>query len=188
MAHPVVNRLRGRGTPREDILDRLHRTNPSYRVNWVPEGEIHQDHTGEKYQRPGLWRIYEYKPDPLRRSAALARLQRFERWPEEKRAKNRGLIWDIEDSVDGLHMVAEFTNEQFGTDKMFEILQEGERELMAFKEDVAKAQAQQAENEILAEMNDNAEYAELVRETAKDFYNRVKGNAVVGWTPSKETV
>jgi hypothetical protein len=47
-----------------------------------------------------------------------------------------------------------------------------------------KAQDQAAEDAAIEEMEQNPEYAEFVGEVAKDFYNRVKGNAVVGYRPS----
>jgi hypothetical protein len=182
--HKAIGRLHGRAEPRQDILDRLYDLNRDYVVGWIPPGAPQKDHKGRDYQRPAMWRIYERRPNVLKQSAGMARLQRFERWPDEKKAANPGIVYQSEEDMDGLHIVAEFSEDYFGTDRMFQDLIQGELELRAFQEDLRKAQGQAAEDAAIEEMEQNSEYAEFVGEVAKDFYNRVKGNAVVGYSPS----
>lgn len=177
MAHNAIARLRGRAEPREEILNRLLDINPNFRVGWIPEGrEI------DGVQRPALWRIYEFTDHPMRRSAGHARFVRYERMSPAKQAENPGLVYQAEEALDGLNLVMDCLEEEFGTDAMFQALQQAERDLAPLRGEVKKAQDTQADDEIVEEMDANPEYSELVREHAKEFYNRVKGNAVVGVT------
>lgn len=177
--HKAIARLRGRAEPRQDILDRILEINPTYRVSWLPEGVHQKDHQGKDYFRPAMWRIYELNENPIRRAAGFARLQRFEKWEKAKQAENIGLVYDAQDWMDGLHLVAEYSEQFFGNEQMFDDLKRYELELAPFRGDVKKAQDDDANRDALDEVDVNPEFAEMVRETAKDWYNLVKGNASV---------
>lgn len=179
--HRAIARLRGRAEPREDILNRILEINPSFRVGWIPPG-IPIEKDGETYQRPAIWRIYEFRPNELRQAAAHASYRRFLGWLPEKQAQNPGLVFDLEDRVDCLHLVAEFSEDYFGQDRMFEDLKQTERDLAPYRDDMRLAQQQDAQREVEEEMDVNPEFSDYVREIAKDFYNLVKGNSSVAMT------
>jgi hypothetical protein len=189
VAHTAIARLRGRAEPREDILDRLLQINPKFRVSWLPPGAPQIDHEGQEYARPAMWRVYEVNENPMRRAAGYARRQRFDRWGEskegqERQAKNMGILYDAEDWMDGLHLIGEFSEEFFGTERMFESLKQGEIEIAPFRDSVKEAQDNDSDTDALDEMDANPEFTDLVRETAKEWYNRVKGNPSVAVTTS----
>lgn len=184
MPHKAIARLRGRGEPRAEILDRILAINPGFRVSWLPEGVPQKDHLGKDYQRPAMWRVYEVNEHPIRRAAGFARLQRFEKWEQEKQKENIGLVYDAQDWMDGLHLVAEYSEQFFGTEKMFDDLKRFEAELAPFRGDVKQAQDADGDRDAEDEVDANPAFSEMVRETAKEWYNRVKGNPSVAVTTS----
>lgn len=182
MPHKALGRLRGRGEPRHDILDRILDVNRNYRVSWLPAGLPQTDHTGKGYQRPAMWRVHEHREQPIRQAAGKARVQRFYGMEQVKQDEHIGLLWDAEDWMDGLHLVAEYSESFFGTERMFDDLKRFEKELAESREAVLKAQDDDADRQAEEEFDVNPAYAELVRENAKEWYNRIKGNTSVAVT------
>lgn len=178
--HPAIGRLRGQNAPRQDILDRLLRVNPMYRVSWSPP-------SGD---RPGLWEIHEFRENRLRRDAGYNRLQRWQRrWdnalPEERKHINLGIPRQCEDMMDGFHFVHACEHEEFGTDHMFHELGEGEHNLRVLKQQLDLAILKQERGEIEEEFEEDPAFAQYRRDLFYDMYDKVALGAVSeGWSPT----
>ena len=174
--HPALNRLRGRAAPRDDILDRLLRINPRFRVNWAPPSG----------GRPGFWEIHEYRQDhrtELRRKAGAARRARFLKQDHGPLQRgNPGVLRQAEDWIDGLHFVAAFPEEQWGGDWMFRELGESEQLVQTELAALDRAIAAQARDDVEEERSANPEFDDYLRTMLYEEYHRcVEGFAQVGY-------
>lgn len=199
MEHPALGRLRGQTAPSAAVLDRLLGIKPTFRVSWAPPSQ----------QRPGLWEIYEYSPNPLRAEAGwyfeqrLARIyRRADQLPAAERAKlDLGLWRNAQAMIDQVHFVAAYTHEQFGTDFMFRDLAEGEALLKDKVRELDSAMRADEQRQVLAEIavnpelndrvmalvHDDSDETRQLRDWAKEIYPKVALAQVnQGWTPARE--
>lgn len=152
--------LRGRARPDAAILERLRGMHPHWCVAWQPGDEALQ----------GRWIVYVAKQaDPLWRSAGLARLRRFMLHATKETA---GIRWATEAMIAGLHFVAEFTDEQFGTDYMWRQLRDTLDFEKANREAVEKALERQMAGDVVEEADHTPEFRALVDQTVEEWWPR----------------
>lgn len=172
MLDQMVGRLRGHGRPSDEILQRLEDMNPRLRVSWTPPVAGVQ---------PAFWWLHEVRPhsrgDELRRKAGAARLSRIRGWPIKMQLQRVADEWQAEEWMDGLYDVGRYTEQEFGTEKMFAELTLA-HQIMANTDRgaaVLMQQEQQAWSDVEFEQSVNLEFAAFCRELAEAFYPDVAG-------------
>lgn len=177
--HPNLGQLRGgKPCPAITVLDRLRDMDPRWRVSWRPGSDT----------KPGLWILSEFSASPLYREAGLARRKRYLK--EDGVGKLTPDLWyGIEDQIDGLHYVASFTDEQFGTEWMFHVLRQDQHNLTSLRAQLDLEQWRKEHRAVEQEQAENAAFREYVRTKAEDDYRvlALKAHSVVsGGLPSTE--
>lgn len=166
----LLGDLRGHDPPPEDVLRRLRDMNPNYRITWThptPDRVV----SGKTYfGRPGLWWLHEIRPgnphDELRRRAAAARLERYNRFGDDRKLKNLGVVSQCEDMMAGYWTVGGWPEvpmehtARFGSERFFWELQESERQFreQARRVQLSAAMDAAADEETLAELDENAAF------------------------------
>lgn len=108
--HPVLGRLRGRGAPPEDVLDRLLAECPTFRLHWAPS-----------YDGRWSWIVGNRIATPLYQATGRHIYDRFQQWE-----RDTGMVAPLaeiagaEMMMDGDYLVKRFTEEEFGGDGMLE--------------------------------------------------------------------
>lgn len=182
----MVGLLRGAAPPPEAVLQDLFNMHPLFRVSWWPEVK-----TPEVGIIPGHWRLDEERPNTamgqLRRDAGLARAKRYEGFSQIKQLEQLGMLYESEHMMKGHYFVGDYTTEEFGTEHMLSELRAGQEIALSEmrKMEYVKEGTDMDEADIEDEVKTNEEYAERVRDVAKDFWHQVfhKTQVQVGEMP-----
>lgn len=162
MQHPAISRLRGATPLPDEILDRVHRLHPGFRLTFFPQGQ-HAGHWG-LLLREGTWRW---------REAGYLRTRHYQRYPE---AVKPDTWYEIEAQLDGDHLVdVEHRYGFFGSDVWLARLTGIVREREAWQRRM-QAHARQREPKTVEEMM--AKYPELnteIDEMAKEAWPVMRG-------------
>lgn len=191
MAHQAIGRLRGRPEPREDILDRVLQIHPDFRVYYSPQmvGPGY-DRWGKLKVKPACWVIYQFQQTAasnLRQQAGRYMLARIRRTIEaaEKAGDtskleriNTGLTEKAEEMIDLVHWVADYPEEMFGTERMFQELYEAVRDYKKNQQEIELALARAEREEIDGEVDQNEVFDQHLKDVCMDEYSRVCLGAV----------
>lgn len=156
----VLGRLRGRARPDRKVLERLAALSPQYRVHWFPVWA----------EGPGRWVVAEHRNNAQYREVGRWRLARFER--EGKRFGGDKLtpsvLYGCELMMDGDHIVAIYTNEQFGTDWMFRELETMDAKRDEHRQTIDRSLKQSEDRSIGQELEENEEFRQHAEDFAKE--------------------
>lgn len=124
--HIVTGRLRERGEPDLQILDRLYHLCPTFRVHWAmwfdgrPYWILANRVAGEVYKAVARYRrdrlTLEKRAEAEQAGVEIAVWETDPRW--------MATVHGLELMEDGDYLVAKYTDEEFGTERMFEELQQ----------------------------------------------------------------
>jgi hypothetical protein len=187
--------LRGAVPPAEDVLEAIGAISRSFRVTFTPEIR-----RAAMLKRPAYWWIHELRPhsagDGLRREMGRHRLGRLHKLSRVELERRIGDWWDSEYAAAGLYQVGEYFPSEaaarewhgrrpsgaeiFGTPPMLAQLKRGQD---LFQQEARRAALENARDagalaEIDAEVNDNPEFGQYVRDVAMDYYRAVSGGTL----------
>ena len=178
----LLGDLRGQEPPREDVLRRLRDINGNYRITWTwptPDRIINSETV---FGRTGLYWLHEVRPgnkyDELRKAAGDARLQRFEKFGDDRKIRSPGIPAQCEDMMKGYYGVGQWPRyvdngvPPFGSERFFEELIEGEKTFKVEKARLEKEAALDgtADEQITEESDVNPEFRQHIRDVAEEFY------------------
>ena len=178
----LLGDLRGQDVPDIRVLQRLRDINPNFRITWTwatPDKIV----GGQTVPgRPGLYWLHEVRPgnkhDELRAAAGRARLERYEKYGEDRANKNPGIPAQCEDMMAGYHGVGQWPKYEtdgvppFGSDRFFFDLAAGEAALKGDKARLDKETALDgsADELVQDEYDYNSEFRQYIRTVAEEFY------------------